>query len=73
MSDMEPEARNFLAKIANSLAVGLLWLLINCTVGIGFNFAFFENKPSLGNFIFYVWFLVSLTLLIFYYRKKWKL
>ena len=73
MSNMEPDVRNFLARIANSLAIGLLWMLINTTLGIGLNLAFFENKPSVGNYIFYVWFLTSLVALLFYYKKKWKL
>ena len=72
MSGMEPEVKNFLSKISTSLSVGLLWLLINTTIGIGFNFAFFEDKPSIGNYIFYAWFLISLCLLIVFYRKKWK-
>jgi hypothetical protein len=72
MSNMEPDTRNFLVKILTSVSVGLLWLLINSTVGIGLNYAFFENKPTLGNFIFYIWFLLSLVWLIFYYHRKWK-
>ncbi len=72
MSGMEPEVKSFLSKISTSLSVGLLWLLINTTIGIGFNFAFFEEKPSIGNYIFYAWFVLSLFLLINFYRKKWK-
>ncbi len=72
MSGMEPEVKNFLSKISTSLSVGLLWLLINTTIGIGFNFAFFEDQPTIGNYIFYAWFLLSLFLLIIFYRKKWK-
>ncbi len=72
MSEMEPEVKSFLSKISTSLSVGLLWLLINTTIGIGFNFAFFEDKPAIGNYIFYAWFLISLYLLIVFYRKKWK-
>jgi hypothetical protein len=70
---MEPEVKNFLSRIATSLSVGLLWLLVNSTIGIGLNFAFFEDKPTIGNYIFYSWFLLSLFLLIIFYRKKWKL
>lgn len=73
MSDMEPEVKNFLSRIATSLSVGLLWMLVNSTIGIGLNFAFFEDKPTIGNYIFYSWFLLSLFLLIIFYRKKWKL
>ena len=37
-----------------------------------FNYGFFENKPSVGNYIFYTWFLVSLYFLVAYLRRKWK-
>ncbi|MEO6672096.1 MAG: hypothetical protein ABIN93_01590 [Ginsengibacter sp.] len=69
---METETRDFLVKIATSLSMGLLWLLVNTTTGIAFNLAFFDNKPSIGNYIFYAWFIGSLIALIIYYRKKWK-
>jgi hypothetical protein len=69
---MESETRDFLVKIATSLSVGLLWLLINTTIGIAFNLAFFEKKPGIGNYIFYAWFISSLIALVIYYRKKWK-
>ena len=72
MSEMEPETREFLLKIATTISVALLWMLINCTIGIGLNYAFFEIKPSLANYIFYVWLLGSLTWLILYLYKKWK-
>jgi len=72
MSEMEPDIKNFLSKVMSSLSIGMLWLLINTTAGIGFNYAFFEKKPSLGNYIFYAWFIVSLFFLVLYFRKKWK-
>jgi len=72
MSGMEPEVKNFLSRIATSLSVGLLWLMVNATIGIAFNFAFFEDKPTVGNYIFYSWFVLSFILLVIFYRKKWK-
>ena len=72
MSNMEDETRDFLVRIATSISVGVLWLLINSTVGIGFGFAFFDVKPGIGNYIFYVWFIGSFIALIIYYRRKWK-
>jgi hypothetical protein len=73
MSEDEYDFRKFFIRIVNSLAIGLLWLFINSTIGIGLNLAFFQNKPTLGNYIFYAWFLLSLFLLLLYYKKKWKL
>lgn len=71
MSETEPDVWNFLRKILSSISVVLLWLLINATIGIGLNYAFFEEKPSLKNYIFYLWFLVSFAFLIRYLLKKW--
>lgn len=73
MSGMEPEARNFLVKIANSISVSLFWLIINSTIGIGLNWAFFTDTATIKNYIFYVWFIASLFFLIIYLKKKWKL
>jgi hypothetical protein len=72
MSEMEPDIKNFLSKVLSSFSMSLLWLLVNSTIGIAFNYAFFENKPSVGNYVFYLWFLISLFFLIAYLRKKWK-
>ena len=69
---MEPDVRAFLVRIVQSLSMGLVWLLVNMTLGIYFGLGFFENTPSLWNYIFYVWFLGSLVLLLLYFRKKWK-
>lgn len=73
MDDEEPDFKKYFARIINSLAIGLLWLFINTTIGIGLNYAFFDDSPTMGNYIFYGWFLVSFFLLIIYYKKKWKL
>ncbi len=71
MSEMEPDIKSYLSKIISSISMTLLWLLINSTIGIGFNYAFFETTPSTGNFIFYIWFLLTLLLLLWYLKKKW--
>jgi hypothetical protein len=69
---MEPDVREFLVKIMQSISMGLVWLLINMSIGIYFEFAFFEGIPTLGNYIYYAAFLVSLFALIRYLKKKWK-
>ena len=69
---MEPDVREFLVRIMQTLSMALLWLLLNMTIGIYYGFAFFEEIPSPGNYIYYAWFLASLALLIYYCIKKWK-
>ncbi len=70
---MEPDVRAFLLRIANTLAIVLLWMLINTVVGIKYNLAFFEDHISWKNWLFYAWFIISFFLLIWHLRKKWKL
>ena len=69
---MEPDVKAFLIKIVQSLSMGMLWLLVNMSIGIYYGFAFFEGSPTLGNYIYYAGFLISLGALLFYLRKKWK-
>lgn len=69
---MEPDVKAFLIRIMQSISMGIVWLLINMTVGIYFELAFFEGSPTWGNYIYYVCFLISLVALIVYLRKKWK-
>ncbi len=69
---MEPEVKAFLLMIVNSISMAMLWLLANMTVGIYFNYAFFDDSPSLGNIIFYLFLITSFIFLFLYLRKKWK-
>ena len=69
---MEPDVKAFLLMIVQSISMCMVWLLLNMTFGIYYDYAFFEGTPSLGNIIYDVFFLTSLILLILYLRKKWK-
>ena len=69
---MEEDVKEFLIKIVQSISMGLVWLLANMSIGIYFGFAFFEGRPSLGNYIYYAVFILTLIALINYLLKKWK-
>lgn len=69
---MEPDVKEFLIRIMQTISMALVWLLINMSVGIYYGFAFFEEHPTIGNYIYYVCFLASFGWLIFYFKKKWK-
>ena len=72
MSEMEEEVRNYLVRIAVSISIVLLWMLVNVTIGIGLNYAFFVDRPSIANLIYYVWLIGSLIAVFIYLKKKWK-
>ncbi len=72
MAEEEINVRKYFKRIISSMSVSLMWMLVNSTFGIMFNFAFFDPIPTIGNYIFYGWFVLSLSALIFYLYKLWK-
>ncbi|PWT74872.1 MAG: hypothetical protein C5B59_10140 [Bacteroidetes bacterium] len=69
---MEPEVKDFLKRIVWSVFFGLLWLMLNMTLGIYFDLLFIHDKIDMGNIFFYVFVILSLSGLIWYYAKTWK-
>jgi len=69
---MEEDARQFLLRVVRSLTAGLLWLLINMTLGIYLRLLIFDGSPSIGNIVFYCWLIASLFLLLRYLYNVWK-
>ncbi len=67
MSGMEPEAQEFLKRIVQTVSTGILFLLLHMTFGLYLNWGFFEGTPRLGNIIYYIVFLASLSGLIYFY------
>lgn len=72
MSGIEPETRDFLKRIIQTVSMGMLFLLVHMTVGIYFNWAFFEGTIRTGNIIYYLFLIASLTALVYYYYRMWK-
>lgn len=68
---MEPEASAFLRRVGNSLAIGFVWLAINATAAIKGDNAFIGDHITIGNILFYVWFIISIYILVIIYKKMW--
>lgn len=69
---MEPDVKAFLLVIVQSISMAMLWLLLNMTFGIYFNYAFFDNGFSLGNVIYYIFLVGSFIFLFIYLKRKWR-
>ena len=69
---MEPVIVAYFIRIVRSLSVGFLCLILDSTFGIMYNYAFINNKISLGNVLFYSWFLLSTIACAWYIIKLWK-
>lgn len=71
MSGFEPEVRDFLKRIVSSVFLGLLWLMMNMTIGIYFGLLFFEDGIHWPNVLYYIFLLITLAFLIRFYYKTW--
>ncbi len=69
---MEPEAAAFLRRVANSLAIGFIWLAVNATAAIKGDNAFIGDHLTIGNILFYLWFVISIVILVIIYKKIWR-
>lgn len=69
---MEPEVRAFLQKVGLSVFVALVWLSINSVAAIKNDNAFIQGPLRLANILFYIWFIISLVLLVYIYKKLWR-
>jgi len=69
---MEPEVKDFLKRIVWSFFVGLSWMMLNMTLGIYFDLLFIRDNISLSNILYYIFFVGSLALLIWFYYRTWK-
>jgi ABC-type glycerol-3-phosphate transport system permease component len=68
----EPEVRKYLFKILNSLCIGLLWLSLNVLSGLYWGYGIVKGKFSVSNVLFFIWFVLSLSALLYYYYRTWR-
>ena len=69
---MEPKIVIYLKRIVKTISIMLVWMIINARVGITTNYAFIEGKLTTANVLFYVWFVISLAVMLFMFYKLWK-
>ena len=69
---MEPDVKFFLLTIVQSISMVLLWMLLNMTFGIYYDFAFFDKTPTLGNYLYDLFLVSSFVFLVIYLKRKWK-
>lgn len=70
---MEDETREFLVRIINTVAIVLVWMMVNVFIGIYKGYGFFEDTPGWKNYCYYVFLLISFVALILHLKSKWKM
>lgn len=69
---IEPEVKDFLKRILQTVSMGMLFLIVHMTFGLYLNWGFYEEKITVGNVIYYIFLILSLVGLLLYYNKLWK-
>jgi hypothetical protein len=68
---MEPEMVAFLKRIGLTIFLALVWLAINATAAIKGDNAFIGDHITIGNVLFYLWFVISLIILLWIFKRMW--
>jgi len=63
--------KKYLLRIVNTLAVAMLWLAVNSTLGIMYDLGFVHDHITTGNILFYAWFLISLAAFLWWIIWLW--
>ncbi len=61
----------FLKRIGLTIFLALLWLAINTTAAIKGDNAFIGDHITIGNVLFYLWFVISLIILLWIFKRMW--
>lgn len=69
---MEPGIKEYLLRIVNTIGLGLLWMALNSTAGIMYDLAFVHDHITIGNILFFTWFLLSLAAYLWYVIRLWR-
>ncbi|MBN8859697.1 MAG: hypothetical protein J0H29_14970 [Sphingobacteriales bacterium] len=71
-SGTEPDLKEFFFKIIRVVTALVVWALITMFFGLYLQWAFVYGRFNVFNAIFYIWFVASLTGLVYYFYKVWK-
>ncbi|MBM3442320.1 MAG: hypothetical protein FJX89_06410 [Bacteroidetes bacterium] len=69
---MEPDIRQFLVNILQTLSLLLLWGMVNILIGLRYRMAVLDDGHPVGTALFYGWLIGSAILLYRHIKKMWK-
>jgi hypothetical protein len=68
---MEPQLLQFLNRIMRTIGLGLLWMILNSSLGIMWGYAYIESSWKLSNVLFYIFLVLSFIGLLYVLYKIW--
>lgn len=69
---IDPEVKAYMGQIVRSLAMGVLWLVLNALFGLKLGFGIFKGHLSTGNIIYFIGLAASLFFLLWYLGRVWR-
>ena len=71
---MDPVVSEYLKRILNTISFTVLWMAINSTAGIMYQFAYLQEGAGIQveNILFYLWLILSFIALLYYLIRLWK-
>ena len=69
---MDPEVTKYFSRIVRTLTAGLIWMVLQVLAGIMPGYAFTDNGFTWKNGAYYLGFLLSLGLLLYYLYRIWR-
>jgi hypothetical protein len=69
---IDPHVKKYFRKIVYSFTWGWLWLASNAIAGIYFGLAYRTDLPLVWIIVFYLFLILSLSLLLHFYYRTWK-
>jgi hypothetical protein len=69
---MEPQLLQFLNRIMRTIGLGVLWMILNSSLGIMWGYAYVESAWQISNIIFYIFLVTSFLGLLYVLYRIWR-
>jgi ABC-type glycerol-3-phosphate transport system permease component len=70
-SEIDPDVTKYFRRIVRTLTAGLVWMVLQVLGGIMPGYAFVEDRFTWMNALYYLFFLLSLGVLLYYFYRLW--
>ncbi|HRN58075.1 MAG TPA: hypothetical protein PLL71_16570 [Agriterribacter sp.] len=71
-SGIDPELKRILTKILRVIVAIIVWSVITIFFGLYLEWALVRGSFNTFNTMFYAWFVISFTALIYYFYRLWR-
>ena len=70
-NEIEPELKRIMSKVSHVITSIIIWSVITIFFGLYLEWALVLGSFNTFNTIFYAWFVISFTGLVYYFYRVW--